>query len=154
MTKKSQGKVHSKMQGVGMQNVKYKSVRYVMKSLKRNKQTIYYALYSSETPILDENGFDTGEVDMGYSKPIELRICVSPNKGDTESTAFGTSLDYDRTMITSESLGIDEQTILWVDIMPILDATGATITKHDYTVKKVAKSINSSQYAIKKVKVS
>jgi hypothetical protein len=123
-----------------------------MRSLERNKQTIYYALYDAHIPVLDEFGNDTGQTVAGYHNPVKFKIRVSPNKGESENTGFGKSLDYDRVMNTADkNFPLDEYSICWIDTMPEIAEDGSTLTAHDYTVKKVAKDLNEWQYAIKKV---
>lgn len=123
-----------------------------MRSLKRNEQTFYYALYGEEVEEIDEEGNYTGETTIGYGNPVKADANISASRGEASNEQFGISLDYDKIVCSCDTtLHIDETTILWVDSMPILDESGATETKHDYVVKKVAKSLNSVQYAIKKV---
>ena len=129
-----------------------------MRSLERNKVPVWYALYTGKEEILDEEGNKTGEYRNSYAPPIQIRIRVSPNKGEAQSEAFGMSLDYDCTMITTDALPIDEFSILWIGKEPILengayplDSNGNQITGHTHVVVRVAKDINVTQYAIKKV---
>jgi hypothetical protein len=122
-----------------------------MRSLERNKQTIYYALYDDKIPVLDEYGNDTGQTQPGYHNPVKLRARVSPNKGEANTEAFGLTADYDRVISTTDTLPLTETSILWVDTIPLLENDGSTKTPHDYAVKKVAPDLNNHQYAIKKV---
>lgn len=130
-----------------------------MRSLEINKQTIWYALYLGKVAVKDEDGYDTGEVKIGYANPVKARLRVSPNKGESSVQQFGLSLDYDRTMVTTDKLPIDEHSILWVDSTPELETDGTLklkpdgtpVTPHEYVVKKVAPDINVTQYAIMKV---
>lgn len=123
-----------------------------MRSLKRNRQTFYYALYGTEVEEVDDEGNYTGEITIGYENPVKAAGNISASRGEASTEQFGISLDYDKIVCSCDmALPIDETTILWVDTTPILDEDGATKTKHDYIVKKVAKSLNSVQYAIKKV---
>lgn len=123
-----------------------------MRSMSRNKKLIYYALYQDKVPVLDNEGFETGEYETEYSNPIPFRIRVSPNKGESNEQAFGKSLDYDRVMSTSNRTSqIDEYSILWVDKMPEIKEDGSTDTPHNYTVVRVAKDLNEWLFAIKKV---
>ena len=123
-----------------------------MRSLKRNEIDFYYALYGAEVEEVDEEGNFTGETTIGYENPVKANANISASRGEASTEQFGISLDYDKIACSCDmTLPIDETTILWVDIKPVLDKNGATKTKHDYTVKKVAKSLNSVQYAIKKV---
>lgn len=123
-----------------------------MRSLKRNEQTFYYALYGTEVEEVDDEGNYTGEVKIGYGNPVKVEENISASRGEASTEQFGISLDYDKIVCSCDAtLPIDETTILWVDTKPVLSENGATKTKHDYIVKKVAKSLNSVQYAIKKV---
>jgi len=122
-----------------------------MRSLEINKQTIYYALYIGDVPVLDADGNETGQTKAGYGKPIKFRIRVSGSKGDSENNAFGKSLDYDRTMNTTDhTFPIDEFSVLFIDTMPVIKEDGTTDTAHDYTVQKVAKDLNEWLFAVKK----
>lgn len=123
-----------------------------MRSLKRNEIAFHYALYGAEVEEVDEEGNFTGEMTIGYENPVKADANISASRGEASTEQFGISLDYDKIVCSCDmALPIDETTILWVDIKPVLDEYGATKTKHDYIVKKVAKSLNSVQYAIKKV---
>ena len=119
-----------------------------MRELERNKSKIYYALFDKYEPILDEDGNDTGEERPSYFAPVELRINVSPALGESATRQFGTTVDYDRTLVICDTaLPIDEQTVFWIDEP---DTTKA----FDYTVKKIAKSLNSLLIAVKRVEVT
>lgn len=119
-----------------------------MRLLKRNKQRIYYALYRDKEPIRDEYGNETGEYKLIYSEPVSLEVSVSAARGESATAQFGTLEDYDRVIITDDTnCPIDEYSILWVDNLDITQ-------KHDYIVKRVAKSLNFISYAVKKVKVN
>lgn len=129
-----------------------------MRSMERNKVDVWYALYNGKLPILDENGDETGEYTNGYALPVQIRIRVSPNMGEATNQLFGTLLDYDSTMITTDNLPIDEYSIIWIGKTPVLndgaypvDLDGNLITGHTHTVVRVAKDINVTQYAIKKI---
>ena len=117
-----------------------------MRSLERNKREIYYALYIGNEEIKDDNGYSTGEYKKTYGTPVKLRINVSAARGTAYTREFGDLQNYDKTMVTTENLPIDENTILWVDDLD-------TTHPHDYEVIQVAKSLNQTQYAINKVKV-
>ena len=119
-----------------------------MRDLERNKTKIYYAMFDKNEPIIDEDGNDTGEVRPTYFAPVELHINVSPALGESATRQFGTTIDYDRTLVSCDTtLPINEQTVFWIDETD-------TIKAFDYTVKKVAKSLNSLLIAVKKVEVT
>lgn len=127
-----------------------------MRSLNRNKQRIYYSLYSSKTPILDEYGNQTGEYETTYATPVALDINVSAARGTSDVEQFGINLNYSKSMVTNDlTCPIDETSRLWVgkDAFETVEEV-TTVTPHNYVVVSVAKSINSITYAIKEVSVT
>lgn len=122
-----------------------------MRTLERNKRHFYYAPFIEKTPIVDEQGYMTGEYSMAYGNPVCVSANVSSAKGETATMLFGESEDYDK-VITLSDTEIDEYSILWVDVIPVIE-DGVTDTPYDYIVKKVARSLNSVSIAIRKVKV-
>lgn len=120
----------------------------VLRTLERNKQIIYYALYEGKEPVLDEYGNETGEYEILYSFPTALRINVSAARGEYSTRQFGDTEKYDKVLMTDDlNVPITETSILWIDSLD-------TTKPHDYIVKKVAKSLNSVSIAVSKVSVS
>lgn len=136
-----------------------------MRTLKRNKTTLWYQLYKGNTPIYetDLNGnviFDpvtgdpllTGDYESGYENPVMFYANVSPARSEASTDPFGVNVEYDKTICTCDlSLPIDELSMLYVDKEPEFDASGNVANKPDYKVVKVARSLNSLLIAIKKV---
>lgn len=113
-----------------------------MRDLKRNQTKITYRLYLGKEQKLDKNGCRTGTYIPKYGEETELYLSVSANKGDYSMQQFGSLLDYDRTMIISDpNCPIDENARVYIG--------GNT-----YAVKAVARSLNASQYAIKRVDIN
>ena len=119
-----------------------------MRELEINKKTIFYANPLPTKPILDEDGFFTGEKERGYTEPKVYRINVSPAKGKVSVEMFGEIENYDKTMVTCDTnIDIKEGSILWVDNLDISKP-------EDYVVIGVAKDINTVSFAIRKVKIN
>ena len=149
-----------------------------MRILNRNKQTVYYAIYNGITPVVDEDGFLTGEKAVSYGAVTPLECNVSAARGTSDLEMFGINEVYTRTLATDQmNLGITESSIVWegLGIIPTYDeeteyTTGDIVIKddkiqkyngigweevpHNYVVVSIAKSINSVTYAIKKVDVT
>lgn len=122
-----------------------------MRTLERNKQDIYYALYVSSSDSTDEYGDYNGEPTATYSKPEKLEANVSASRGTADSELFGIDLDYSRTICIEDiNCPIKEDSVLWIGRVP--DDKGEV--KYNYIVKAVAISLNSTVYAIKEVNVS
>lgn len=49
---------------------------------------------------------------------------------------------------------IDESSILWIEVEPVIEEDGRTVTAHDYVVSQVAESLNHKAYAISRVDVT
>ena len=139
-----------------------------MKCLERNKTGIYYCLFAGKTPIVDEYGNETGESIITYGDPVQMYANVSRATGQSNTEQFGNLENYDKVVVTEDlNCPIDENSVLFVDKEPeftnVLTHTVTAITTndttvsvpvYDYTVRRVAKSLNSVSIAIKKVDVS
>lgn len=124
-----------------------------MKLMKRNLTPIRYCLFKEKVIIKDDEGYETGETGVGYDDPVELLCSVSTATGYTQAQMFGNLESYDKVIITDDtSCPIDENTVLFIDKEPEFDEQGKPI--YDYTVRRVAKSMNFISYAVSKVKVS
>ena len=125
-----------------------------MKALFRNKQVFWYANIQSQTPLTDEYGNETGEVEITYSEPVQFSANISAARGTADLDAFGINANYSKTICTDcLTVPIDKSTILWIDSVPDENGEAGTI-KHDYVVVAVAKSLNSLTIAVKEVSVS
>ena len=123
-----------------------------MRTAQRNKQKIYYSLYSEKKPILDEYGNQTGEYELTYATPVSYKMSVSAARGTADVEQFGINLDYSKTMVTEDmNCPITETTRLWINKEAVIDNV---VQPHNYVVISVAKSINSITYAIKEVSVT
>ena len=125
-----------------------------MRGMVRNKTRFYYASYNGETEIIDEHGNVTGEYVVTFSNPIKTTGNISAARGEMQSRQFGESESYDKVIVLDDrDAPIDEQSILWVDTLPLLNEDGSTDTPHDYIVTRVARSLNGVSIAIRKVRV-
>ena len=123
-----------------------------MRLQRRNLQSVWYCLFDKEVPVF-EDGYETGEKDISYHDPVELQCNVSPASGYAQLNTFGNLDSYDKVLlIDNMSCPIDENTVLFVDKQPAYDKTGKPL--YDYTVRRVAKSLNVIAVAVSKVKVS
>ena len=122
-----------------------------MRTLKRNRQRFWYAHYKGKEPVVNENGFETGDHKVTYYNPIPAKGNISAGRSTLYRNPFGIYGQYDRTIIPDRELDIDESCVLWVDVDPVLNADGSTDTPSNYMVAGIAKSLNVTQIAIKKV---
>lgn len=125
-----------------------------MRTLDYNKRTFYYCLYSQKAKIYDENGNFTGDYTSGYSEIVEAKGNISAASGSAETEKFGTDITYDKVIVLQgTNWSIDENTVLFVDVEPEYEDEEKTKPKYnyDYIVSRVAKSLNHTTLAIKRV---
>ena len=126
-----------------------------MRTLARNKIRIFYANYRNKIPLKDEYGNLTGEYDIAYDNPVEIKANVSAARGEATTRQFGDDEGYDRVIVLDDpKIPIAVTSILWIDTLPEIAKDGSTNTPHDYIVKQVATSLNSVSIAVSKVNVS
>ena len=125
-----------------------------MRCLQRNKVRIFYANYLKKTPLKDEYGNLTGEYDIVYDNPVEIKANVSAARGEATTRQFGEDESYDRVIVMDDpNTQINVSSVLWIDTLPEIKADGGTDTPYDYIIKQVAPSLNSVSIAVSKVNV-
>lgn len=124
-----------------------------MKIMERNKITFYYLLFQGKEDVVDGEGYGIGEKRVVYSEAVPMRANVSAATGQSQVEQFGSFINYDKVIVTDDmSCPIDENSVLFIDKAPEYDVEGNPL--YDYTVKRVAKSLNSVSIAVSKVSVS
>lgn len=125
-----------------------------MRLLHRNKVRIFYANYRDKIPLKDEYGNMTGEYEIVYDTPVEVKANVSAARGEATTRQFGDDESYDRIIVLDDpKIPIAVTSIFWIDTLPEIAEDGSTDTPHDYIVKQVAASLNSVSIAVSKVNV-
>lgn len=146
-----------------------------MKCLKRNKRPFYYCTIQRDEygeavtrEIVDEYGNLTGQYIVMYNAAVLAKYNVSPATGQSNTEQFGDLENYDKVIVIDDlDCPIDESSVLFIDKEPEFtevlthNVTAVTTTDetvsvpvYDYTVLRVAESLNSISIAVKKVKVS
>ena len=125
-----------------------------MKTLARNMKPFTYCLYTGNTvPVYDEYGNETGELTIGYGEPQVAWGNISPATGQSAVEMFGGVDNYDKIIVTDDlDIPIDTDTVLFVGKAYEVAEDGQPI--YNYTVSRVAKSLNFVAIAIREVKVN
>ena len=119
-----------------------------MRTLQRNKRTIWYALYNGVTEVVDEDGNYTGEQAVSYGKPIQARMNVSGGRGQAEIELFGVDNPFTRTAVTDDlTTPFNTDTIFWFEADPLTDP-------HNYRCTGVARTINQVVIALAELDVT
>lgn len=114
-----------------------------MRSLAREKRTVFVSQPLPPEPIKDADGNDTGAVASIYDEPVELRLNLKPITDQLERQSFGTDvnsiLKAEYTLFDVEGLDIVENSAVWIGVLPngILRDDGVTPMNHNYTVEQV-----------------
>lgn len=118
-----------------------------MRSLNRNKRSIYYALFIKDEPILDEHGNETSESMPIYGEITELRCNVSGATGEEVVQAFGSFTNYSRVICVADpACPLAEQAVVWFGV--------PTDGPYNYIVTRKADSKNGVLYALREIKVN
>ena len=119
-----------------------------MRTLRRNKQPVWYALYTgSKTPVTDSNGLKTGAYTLGYDTPVRCDMSVSGNTGATRLEAPGLTIDFDRTLMTDRmDIPFTIESVFWIDI-PYESGV-----EPNYAAVRVSKTLNSQTILVKRVR--
>ena len=118
-----------------------------MRGLRRNKTTLYYALYQGKQKVYDHNGLFTGDYEETYSEPVKARMNVAPAQGDADWNPFGISTPYHKAVMTFDlNCPISETSKVWID--KSIDEPA------NYVVVALAKSLNVIVYALREVKAT
>ena len=114
-----------------------------MRTLKRNKQKVWYWLYKEDTEILDANNLRTGEYRKTYEEPQLVMSNVAPATGNASVEPFGVETEYSHIMVVENDCPITEESIVWVGSDP------TTATENFYRVVRIAKSLNHTRIALR-----
>ena len=119
-----------------------------MRTLNINRQDMWYALLEGKEEVIDEYGNHTGVFQLKYSDPVYYPVNMSESRGTASVEAFGIEADFDRTFVTTDmECPIAEDSIIWFGANPQTEP-------YNYTVYRIANSLNSITYAIRGVDVS
>lgn len=119
-----------------------------MRCLERNKRGFWYSLLSQTITGSDGESYNV------YSLPTYMMANVSAVAGKSQTEVFGEDAEYDRVIVTDVlNCPIDEFAVLWMDKEPEYDDNDIPIN-WDYIVKRVAKHLDSTSYAVKRVDVT
>ena len=124
-----------------------------MRTLIKNKQSLYLVRYKGEENTKDSGGNYTGEKTITYYPKKLIKANISGARGSSQSEVFGTEINYDKTLVFAKKdfkeLGIDENSVFFVDKKPQYDGTNPL---YDYRVERIAETLNEVVVAITKVR--
>lgn len=130
-----------------------------MRTLRKNKQTIYYAQNLgreavSSTEKITVNGeevyIDEGDFKMTYSVPEEFSANISFSGGDSSDVEFGLDLSaYDAIIVYDlNAYPITETSLIWFETEPPVTQTDGSTA--DYSVVAVRNTLNQTKVILKR----
>lgn len=143
-----------------------------MRTLKKNKQTLYYANQIGTTPIyqLDEDGnkivytdddgneyfLETGEYEPLYGPAYEFEANIAMSSGESKVAEYGIDTsDYDAILIPEkDAIDITETSRIWHESeVTYINSNyeNADGKRADYKVLKPSPSINQSKYLLGRI---
>ena len=139
-----------------------------MRSLKKNKQKLYYATYSNEIPVYetDEDGkIKYTEVDgeqipiqigimAGYNEPVIFYANIAKSGGEAEAMEYGFDIGSYQAVLSSSdmTLPINEMSRIWHMSEPRYNADGSVDgDSADYQVLADKSSLNVRKFLLKQL---
>lgn len=122
-----------------------------LRDLRINQVPFYFQNYDGVIDEVDEDGNFTGDTVEVCGSVTKANARISPSAGQEEKSPFGANLRYDRQISTVERLPIDEQTRLFIDVVPVINGDGSTDTAPDYECIAVANDLQQNVWAIRKI---
>lgn len=124
-----------------------------MKTIRSNKQRIYYRQFLGKEAIKDSNGYETGEYKDSYGGLGTMWANVTAGKGQRYIREFGGSEEYDRKLIVKDTR-LQTDDILWVDVLPFRTVGCEPVENpRDYVVVGRLAGLNHVTLLIRKVRV-
>lgn len=137
-----------------------------MRQLRRNKQKMFYALYTEDVPIYakdeegnilttDVDGVEVPVVDSyvsAYTEAVEFKANISFDSGETRLAEYGLNVgDYNAVISADKGvLPFDEQTLIWHNSEPEYKEGVIVPESADYRIIAVKTSLNEERFILKK----
>lgn len=147
-----------------------------MRTLKKNRQDVWFAVHLSKTPVRDANGHRSGENSQTYGEPQKASMSWADasgaiglgSSGMATLELYGIVTNYTAKAITEDmNCEMDKDSKVWHGIEPTKTVTvtrtenGETITEeqevpvpHNYVVVRKVPSLNLIAYYLREVNAS
>lgn len=114
-----------------------------MRTLDRNKTSVWYVTPSQEVELKDDDGYYTGEIGFEFGTPIETRLSLYPANSEIKEQLFGTDASVDMVSVSNEVV-LEEDTLIFLS-----EPIGDYDRTYDYKVSSIMKSLNTYNYGLK-----
>ena len=113
-----------------------------MRTLEKNKVSLWYCNVVSIADEVDSDGYFTGEKIKTYGVPTNVRLPLYPFNGEIDSQIFGSDCSFDMVSV-SNNLILTKDALLFTS----LPTSNYDIT-YDYRVDNIKHSLNTYQYGL------
>lgn len=129
-----------------------------MRSLKKDKKTLYVSKRLPSTPIFNDEGVETGEYAKVYDEWVRLNLDVKPISDIKEQQMFGEDSDktlkITYTLYDSNNVEIENHSAVWLGTDPngiLTDSNLSSPMNNDYIVIKTINFGNQNAAYIKRI---
>lgn len=129
-----------------------------MRSLKKDKKTLYVSKRLPSTPIFNDEGVETGEYAKVYDEWVRLNLDVKPISDIKEQQMFGEDSDktlkITYTLYDSNNVEIENHSAVWLGTEPngiLTDSNLSSPMNNDYVVIKTINLGNQNAAYIKRI---
>lgn len=117
-----------------------------MRTLARNKQTVWYAKCIGKTERIDANGFRTGQYDLTYTEPVKTRMNIRWDDGAVRLEGLGLNGSGKRRLLTDDlNCPITLGTVLWIGTTPVLSNQNALVGRARVGTARVGNGADYSE---------
>ena len=114
-----------------------------MRTLELNKTELWCVEQIDLIPILDINGYDTGEVTKVFNTPRKIKLALQPSDGIVSNKIFGIDSSLDKISISNDVV-LTEKSLLFLS-----EPVSNFDTTYEYAVSKIKKSLNTYNYGLR-----
>ena len=129
--------------------MRYKSGKFRFTN-ETKTETSYIEVDGQKVPV------ETGETEIGYSKPVDFRGNIAMSGGEAEAKSFGLDIsEYDAILLMEKNrIPIDETSLIWhTSKVRYIDEQNTIVDRKsaDYSIKRVQPSLNFTRYLLKRI---
>lgn len=114
------------------------------------EQDFWYARMKGYEPEVDSEGNLTGDDVLTYENPVHAKARIGFTQYYDADTAFTKGVVHNRAISSVTKFPIDEYTVLWIDVEPVINQDGSTDTEPDYYCVAYRQDIHRNVWAIRK----
>lgn len=128
----------------------------------RNKQKMYYALYTESEDVTTGGSIivdgetveiENGSTTQGYTRPYLFKGNITFTGGEVSETEYGIDVsNYSAILVMNKNeIPIDEHSLIWYNTEPSMIGDQADPSTADFKVVKLVPSLNVDKYLLQRI---